>query len=46
MTATRRAPAPQKHGYLYACRDHLTPKREAEIQERERVLGWREGGLR
>jgi hypothetical protein len=30
----------------YACRDHLTPKREEEIKAREKALGWKAGELR
>jgi hypothetical protein len=30
----------------YACRDHLTEKREEEIKARENALGWPPGGLR
>jgi hypothetical protein len=33
-------------GFAYACRSCLSPKREVEIQERERALGWPKGGLR
>jgi hypothetical protein len=29
-----------------ACRDHLSPKRAEEIQERERDRGWKKGELR
>ena len=29
-----------------ACRDHLSPKREKEIQEREKDRGWKKGELR
>jgi hypothetical protein len=28
-----------------ACRDHLSPKREEEIQRREKDLGWKKGEL-
>jgi hypothetical protein len=30
----------------FACRDHLSAKREAEIATREKALGWSPGGLR
>jgi hypothetical protein len=33
-------------GFLYACRDHLSERREEEIQTREKGLGWKTGGLR
>jgi hypothetical protein len=32
--------------FVYACRDHLSAKREKEIQEREMDLGWKKGELR
>jgi hypothetical protein len=31
--------------FVYACRDHLSAKREKEIQEREKDH-WKKGGLR
>jgi hypothetical protein len=31
---------------VHACRDHLSPKREEEIQAREKDRGWAAGGLR
>jgi hypothetical protein len=31
---------------VYACRDHLSEKREKEIQEREKDHGWKKGELR
>jgi hypothetical protein len=31
---------------VYVCRDHLSPKREEEIQEREKERGWKKGELR
>jgi hypothetical protein len=33
-------------GSKYRFRDHVSPTREAEIQTRERELGWPQGGLR
>jgi hypothetical protein len=33
-------------GRRYACRDHLSEKKEAEIKARERDLGWPPGRLR
>jgi hypothetical protein len=30
----------------YACREHLSPQREKEIQTRESIRGWRPGELR
>lgn len=30
----------------YACRDHLSAKREEEIRGREKDLGWKKGELR
>ena len=30
----------------FACRDHLSPKREEEIKAREKALGWKAGELR
>jgi hypothetical protein len=32
--------------FVYACRDHLSPKREKEIQEREKDRGRKKGELR
>jgi len=32
--------------FVYACRDHLSEKREKEIQEREKDHGWKTGELR
>ena len=32
--------------FVHACRDHLSPKREEEIQRREKDLGWKKGELR
>jgi hypothetical protein len=32
--------------FVPACRDHLSPKREDEIQRREKDLGWKKGELR
>ena len=32
--------------FVHACRDHLSPRREKEIQERERERGWNKGELR
>jgi hypothetical protein len=32
--------------FVHACRDHLSPKREEEIQRREKDLGWKSGELR
>ena len=32
--------------FVHACRDHLSPKREEEIQQREKDLGWKKGELR
>ena len=31
--------ADAERGYAFSCRDCLSPKREVEIQERERTLG-------
>jgi hypothetical protein len=31
---------------VYACRDHLSPKREAEIQKWEKDNWWQKGELR
>ena len=35
-----------ERGFVYSCRACLSPKREEEIQARERTLGWPKGGLR
>ena len=35
-----------ERGTVYSCRDCLSPKREEQIAERERTLGWSKGGLR
>ena len=32
--------------FVRACRDHLSPKREEEIQRREKDHGWKKGELR
>ena len=32
--------------FVYACRDHLSAKREEEIQKRETDRGWKKGELR
>ena len=32
--------------FVYACRDHLSPKREEEIQSLEKDHGWKKGELR
>ena len=32
--------------FVYACRDHVSPKREEEIQRREKNRGWKKGELR
>jgi hypothetical protein len=32
--------------FVYACPDHLSPKREEEIQKRETERGWSRGELR
>jgi hypothetical protein len=32
--------------FVHACRDHLSPKREEEIQRRELDRGWKKGELR
>ena len=36
----------EDRGYLFSCREHVTPQRERELQQRERERGWPEGGLR
>ena len=33
-------------GRRYFCRDHLSERREAEIEAREKDRGWPPGGLR
>jgi hypothetical protein len=32
--------------FMNACRDHLSPKGEQEIQKREKERGWKKGELR
>jgi hypothetical protein len=36
----------EKRGFVYACREHLTPKREEEIAKRERELSWPSATMR
>jgi hypothetical protein len=38
--------ATSERGFVYACRDCLSPQREQEIARRERERGWPKGGLR
>lgn len=36
----------KRDDFVHACRDHLSLKREEEIQRREKDLGWKKGELR
>ena len=38
--------ATSSRGYAYACREHLSMRRETEIKEYEAAHGWAKGTLR